>query len=754
MNAHQRGWLLPPAAISLVAGIFLGRSFTGLLFPILALITAVIAILLLRSWLRFFACVVFCFVLGVTAGCIAFHPSLPPEDDYAVRGVVSDEVTSGSFGQVRVYLSDIQLNGRPFRGGAYWTFYTDDPPAGLLPGQTVSFRASLYEPRGAVNPDGFNFREYLLQRGVVFCLYGCEELQFPDEPDFSFTGWTASLRHRLSEGLINTLGKETGAYASAMLLGMRSMIPSEDRLAFSRLGLAHVLTVSGFHVGILIGALAWLFSLLRLRPGWRFALYAVVLFFYASLCGMSQPVMRASLLLLLNLEGRILNRPRSGLHSLCAALFLMALLSPVQVTSASFQMTFCAMFGLIWVAPLVRRLRGIRLRPLRIVCESFVTTAGVQLGLLLPMLWFFQRLPLLIFLLNLPALAVTGVLISLFWAVLLLLPLPGVAGLLSVPLSAVTGILLSGIRRLSSIPGLTLWLHSPTLLTAAGILLLFTGLCAAFRLRPSRRGILAGTGALLLVLSLLPVNHTATEYIQFSAGNADAAVLWDRNQVYVFDTGENDGTLSGFLRAHRLTPDAVILTHLHADHAGGLRSMMDDEIPIRKIMLPAGAEEQQVHPDFLALLDELEQGGTEIVTLSRGDTLPLPSGSFTVLWPEADKIRPGQDANRYSLVTRLNLKETILLHTGDITGSYESYCAVPADILKAAHHGSRASTSPAFLSAVSPSAVILSCQRPERLEDYRSRLNDLPVFGTPEAGAITVFFEEGRYTVSPFISSF
>ena len=136
---------------------------------------------------------------------------------------------------------------------------------------------------------------------------------------------------------------------------MRSLIPSEDRQAFSNLGIAHILSVSGFHVGVLIGVLAVLFRLLRLRQGIRIVLYSVILFAYAALCGMSQPVIRASLLLLLSAEGRVLNRPRSGIHLLSGVLFIMTLLSPVQVTSASFQLTFCATFGIAWFAPLSRR---------------------------------------------------------------------------------------------------------------------------------------------------------------------------------------------------------------------------------------------------------------------------------------------------------------------------------------------------------------------------------------------------------------
>ena len=752
MTAFQRGWLLPPASVLLIAGILIGRGTDHVVFPAAALAAALLAVLMLRGKGRFCACMACSLALGAVLGTVAFHPSLPAERDYEVRGIVCDEVAFGSFGQVRVSLSDVTLDGCPFSGRAYWTFYTDAVPGDLLPGRAVSFSASLYHPGGAVNPGGYNFRETLLQRGITVGLYGCDGLQVSDPRAFSFAGSVASLRHRFSASLIRTLGEETGSYASALLLGMRSLIPSEDRQAFSRLGIAHILSVSGFHVGVLIGALSALFRLLRLKQKIRIALFSVFLFLYAALCGFSQPVIRASVLLLLGLEGRLLNRPRSGLHLLCAVLFAMALLSPVQVTSASFILTFCAVFGVVWIAPFLRRVRFPRGRFARLAFESFAVTLAVQLGCLLPELNFFQRLPLLVFLVNLPATAVFSILILFFWLAVLLLPVPGLSGLLSGPLSRVTGLLLSGVRGLGSLPHLTLWIRSPTLLTFLSVALLFLGLCFFVRFRALVRAGFLSLGAVLLVVSLLPAAHTATEYIQFSSGNADAAVLYDRDRVYVFDTGENDAVLSGWLRARRLTPDAVILTHLHADHAGGLLSLIEDEIPVKLIYLPAGAELQDIHPDFPALLDRLRASGTEIRTLSRGDVIPLPSGTLTVLWPEKGKVRSNQNANHYSLVSRLNLKGTVLLQTGDLTGSYENYCSAPADILKAAHHGSASSTLPDFLSAVSPGTILLSCRQSSRLEAFRSRIPGIPVYGTPESGAITIRFDEGSYTVIPTIS--
>ena len=77
---------------------------------------------------------------------------------------------------------------------------------------------------------------------------------------------------------------------------------------------------------------------------------------------------------------------------------------------------------------------------------------------------------------------------------------------------------------------------------------------------------------------------------------------------------------------------------------------------------------------------------------------------------------------------------------------------MPADILKASYHGSLSSTSEAFLSAVDPDVILLSCQFETRLASFRERTGGIPVYGTPEDGALTVRFEEGGYTVIPFLS--
>ena len=760
MTARQRAWLLPPAVLCLIAGILVGREASSSLFPLLACLLAVAAIILLRGRLRFAACMAFCLALGAFSGQTAWHPALPAEGEYQVRGIVSDTIRRGNFGQVRVFLSDVSLNDRPLSSGAYWTFYIHDDEEdtfleGLEPGKEVSFRATLYHPSGAVNPEGYDFREELLRKGVTVGVYGNDDLVVSSPSVLSFSGSAAALRNRLTNALVDLMGEESGGYTAALILGERSMIPSEDRAAFSRLGIAHILAVSGFHTGILIALLAALFRLLRIRQSIRLVLYGIILLFYCLLCGMSQPVVRASLLLMLALGGKLLNRPRIGLHMVCVAMFVMLLWSPVQLTGISFQLTFGAVLGLVLLFPYLDSLNPFKSKLLRRLWSAVAVVVAAELGTMPAVLFHYQKLPLLSLLVNVPATVAATGLIALDWIIILLLPIrflcivPAAAG------SFLTSVFVQTVRTVSSVPGITLWTHSSNLWTILGSLPVWYALCLLFRPSLRTRILCIVVGIAVVCVSLVSWPHHGTEYIQFSVGNADAAVLWDNDYVCVIDTGSDDGVLSGFLRRNRLTPDAVIITHLHTDHAGGLQSMLDDEIPVRVVYLPAGAEDMAIHEDMLALMEELRTSGTEFRTLSRGDKLDFPSGGLTVLWPENEMTRSGQDANNYSLVTRLDLCGVTMLHAADIYGPYELYAAAPADLLKASHHGSSTSTSQEFLSLVDPQVILLSCGSMARHESFTGRTGGIPVFSTEVGGALTVrFSEEGSYTILPFVSQY
>ena len=744
MNNKDYAWLVPAAAVALAAGILLGRTAQAWLPLLIMLPCAAGACLLLRGRGRLAAIQVLVLAVGSMLGYMAYHPSLPEEGYYSVSGVVAEKLRLREDGQVRTMLRAVSLDGEPLHAGAYWSFYLREGerlPEGLVPGCRVTLTAKVYHPLAAENPGGYNFKEYLLQKGAIIGVYGCSELL--TEGSWHPLGLAARWRNVLTQRLVAVMGEEAGGYAATMLLGTQYLVPSEDREAFNRLGIAHILSVSGFHVGVLAGMLTKLLRRLHLSRKFRFGCTAVLLVLYCLLTGMNAPVIRAAFLFLLYEFGALKHRQRSSLHLLSASWIIQLLISPAQLTSLSFQLTYGAMLGLTLVAPWLEAQWSTCKcgRQWKLLCAAL----GAQAGILLPELYWFQELPLLGALLNIVVMGAATVLMLLCWATLFALCIPALA----VPLGQLTAALLNGmlilIRWLGGMEGITLWTCRADLLTALGWLLLM--LSASWWWRGKRRWLALVTSLMMIAVSVCPWPNTGTSYIQLSVGDGDAALLRDGEFSLAVDTGEDVKALAEYLHQRRISLDALVLTHLHSDHAGGVHALLEERIPVETCYLPWGAQQAMVDEEMLWLLDALEARGTRMVYLGRGDVIDLPSGSITVLWQETGKLRPGQDANASSMAMLAKVKGSTMLLTGDLAGAYEMYAAMPADLLKIAHHGSKSSTSQAFLEQVAPKLLILSCGDDGKSASMEARRGAVPMADTNTQGAVMIEFDDNGFTV-------
>lgn len=756
MSDHPRptplylAWLLPLTVAFLSLGILLGRTADVWHPALAALLLSALAAFLSRGWRRSAALLLAASALGALLGWQAYHPALPQEDNYLVRGTVAQEVHLRQDGQVQTVLADVTLNGTS-AANAYWTFYVAEdelPPAWLIPGTQVEMTAKVYHPDGKINPGGFNFQEYLLQRGVAYGLYGSTNLQ-PVKGGFSLRGEVAKLRHTLSLRLMTVMGEESGAYAAAMLLGTRNFIPEDDRAAFNDLGIAHILSVSGFHVGVLAGMMMLLLRPQPLARPWQLLLESALLAAYCLLTGGNAPVIRASLLLLWREVSRIRHRQVLPLHLLSVTALLQLLFSPTQLTSASFQLTYGAMFGLLLVFPRMKRLHAYPSHSAQWLWEAFAASCSAQLGILLPQLYWFGQLPLLSLLLNIPVIALGTGLILLYWATLVSLPIPGLRKLLGSLSAAATNALLSTVRALADLPT-TLWMRQPDGLTALGWLLMMLAAANLLprRMKRHRRKVLL-FGAALMMLLFVPLPETTTEYTMFSVGNEDAALLQDLDMTIVIDTGADGQALASYLHQRRRSVDALILTHLHIDHASGVQALLDEGIPVAVCYLPVHAEIPMIDEETLPIIEALRQTGTEFRSLQRGDVIELPLGQINVLWPTA-RVSALHDANDVNLVLQAEIGGVTMLLTGDLPGAYSRYAAMPSDILHASHHGSKDDNTADFLAAVNPQIILLSNRLASR-EAYMAELaGNIPLYSTESCGAVTVrFLGDGEFTVEP-----
>ena len=756
-HSQPYAWLLPLMTLGLLAGVVLGREARLWQLPAAALALTLTAALLLPGRRRVAALILTAASLGALLTFHANHPVLPEEGEYTVTGVVLDEILLE--GEDSIHLSttlgDVTLNGAPLQGDAYWTAYAtpDKPfPDWLQPGVRLTFTAEVYHPQPASNPGGYDFRLSMLSSGVTLGVYGLENVSQCDEPA-GLAGQLAALRHRLTMALRRVMGEDEGGLAAAMLLGTRDYIADRDYAAFKRLGIAHILSVSGYHVGVLALMLMRLLSPLQPSRKLRLTLLSVLLFLYALLTGAAPPVIRAGLLVFLRELGAIRHRRNLSLHLLCMAAVCQLLTNPMQLFGPSFQLTYSAMLGLLLLYPRLRNAVTFSRPWANWFWRGFAASLAVQLGLLPAQMYWFGGFPVVSLVLNVFVIALTSGVMSLYWLTLAALPIPFVSDAVGAAAGFLTRVLQRAIRFLADVFGHSVWTPAANALTVIGWALLIIGLGMLIRRKKLlARRVLAVTGAALIALSMLRLPNTDTYWIQFSDGDADGALLHDREAVVLVDAGENAYTVADYLYSRRLSVDALILTHLHEDHAGGLEGLLALEIPVRRCYLPEGAYlAGDLDPVVAEMLTALEATGTELICISRGDVITTPNAKLTVLWPQAGAVRPGQAANDVCLVLRADILGTTMLLAADLTSRYEMYAAIPADILKAAHHGSENSTSQEFLAAVDPQLILLSCGTEEREAAFIPRAGDVPVYSTNTSGAITLRFVEDAFTVETYL---
>ena len=747
-------WLLPAGALFFLCGILLGSIASAWEWLLTLLLLALTACALGQGKLRWCAGAAVIIALGSLLSWQAHHPPMPPEGSYTVRGTVVQEVHWEAGGQVQTVLTDVTLNGTP-QPDAYWTWYLDEeevPPEWLQPGAHVQMTAEVYHPRGRTNPGGFDFRGYLLQRGIRFGVYGADGLM-QAEGGFSLKDWSAATRHRLMLGLFDVMGEHTGAYAAAMLLGTQDYIPHSEKEAFRELGIAHILCVSGFHVGVLAAMLHWLLQPLPVGRRVRMAADVLVLAAYCLLSGGNAPVVRASILILWHAWVMARCRQVLPLHLLSATALTQLIFNPAQLLSPSFQLTYGAMLGLTMVYPHLRGCRSFAHPLMQKTWEAFCAALAAQVGILFPQLYWFGELPLLGLFLNMFVISLAGGLILLYWATLFALGIPGLREMLGAAASWLTQRLLDLVLLLSELPFASLWTRQADGFTFVGWVLVLTSAAGLLPkgLKRHRRKLLL-TGVLLIALILLPMPQRDTTFTMLDVGDANAAVLQDQDMTVVIDTGEDGQALASYLHQRRQGIEALIITHMHTDHGGGLRALIDQGIPVETCYLPVDANKPVIDEEMRPLLVELQATGTQFVMLSRGDEIELPSGCIRVLWPLAGRIAAQHDANEVCLVLQAEVHGVTMLLPGDLPADYAPYALQAADVFLLPHHGSKTAVTPEVLARVDAQVLLLSNASESREAHIAQLAGMVPLYTTAADGAVTLRFTgDGAYTVEPFM---
>lgn len=545
------------------------------------------------------------------------------------------------------------------------------------------------------------------------------------------------------------------ALIEALILGDRSALPESWTQALRRSGLAHLLAVSGLHVGVVTLCVVWAAAVLP--PRWRLLLAAAAVLLYLALIGPRPAATRASLMGLLAVAAVLGERPPQAVNALACAVLVLVGWEPSIVAELGFQLSVAATAGiLLWAPVLSRRWRRVPKwlrQPLAVSIAAQVATLPWTLGLSAGV----HPLAVLLNLFFIPWLAVM-VGAGLLW--LLLSAISSTAGAWLLPgleiLAAPVDVLVS----LPPHPAFLWPLACPSWLAWAAPVVVI-----AAWWRPV---VAARAGVVVMILALTgsgPPRRAAdrVELILIDGGQGDAILLRDGRRAVLVDGG---GWPSGDLGGRVLLPvlaaagidrlEAVVLTHPDVDHCAGLADLAR-YLPVAELWMSSGWAARPCAGELLAT------PGKRWRVMWRGRRAEVGRWHLEVLHPEPRPAtagsRFGPADNDLSLVLAGEVFGRRVLLTGDAEAAAErallrSEGAPPelaADLLKVAHHGSRTSTTAAFLAAVAPRLALISAGRnnpyghpaPEVRE--RLRRAGVRVLSTDRSGRIRLrFHPSGR----------
>ena len=331
-----------------VAGIFLGSNFE---LPLVLILTGLIPLPLFfffRQQRKIIILIGICLV-ALFGGASYFQSTLPAVDENClqfyndletvkIKGIVNTDP------EVRDRVTHLRLSATKIEVDEEW--------------QEVSGTALLFVPRyptydygdvlqvtGELETppklDDFDYPQYLARQGIYSTMLYPEIEILETGKGFKPLEWIYSLRNRLSRIMVEVLPEPQASLAQGIILGIRGTIPSSIKANLSHTGTAHLLAISGLHLGIVAGILLaigiWLFGRRHYTYIW---LALGIIWLYALLTGMHPPVVRGTIMASLFLTAELLGRQRSAITSLAFAAAIMVGITPQILWTSSFQMSF------------------------------------------------------------------------------------------------------------------------------------------------------------------------------------------------------------------------------------------------------------------------------------------------------------------------------------------------------------------------------------------------------------------------------
>lgn len=618
----------------------------------------------------------------------------------------------------------------------------------------------------ARNEGNFDEKSFYQSQKIDFKLKNVLVVELHGEEDV-FREWLYRLKQRLKNVYAVCMTAETGGVITMMALGDKSLMDTEIKELYQKVGISHVLAISGLHISV-IGMT--LYKLLRRLFG-SFVISGILaggfMFVYGCMTGFRPSASRAILMFSMMLLAQMLGRSYDSLSALSLSGMFLLWENVFLLKYAGFLFSYAAVLGVVLVGKIV--IKSFKERnKLR---DSFYSSFSIQLVTVPLTAYFYFEVPVYGMLVNFLVLPMMSVL--LFFGLL-----GGFIGLMWMDAArwilVPCQLILLFYQKLS---GIVQGLPNAGLITGQPeywkmivfYCVLIVMVYAIWKNRKVRGYIAAGILLLAFVL-YLPNDGAKVHFLD--VGQGDGIYLQTSSGHHVFiDGGSSD---AGKVGTYRILPflkckgvrgiDYWFVSHADKDHISGLQEILESGYHVENLVFAESVVEDEI---YIGLVSLAERMGTKVLHMGYLDCLHFGDASLTCIFPYNQFVT--EDKNAASLVLYFKECEFDGIFTGDIGVSEEAWIAEHSqewmevsdlengkeeagismiDLYKAAHHGSRYSNGEAILEVLHPKVAVISCSENNRYghphTETLERLEEVgcEVWNTAVSGQVTVEINE------------
>ena len=610
------------------------------------------------------------------------------------------------------------------------------PRPEVIDGDHIRLFASLGRPRGFSNPGSFDVLGAARRGGIVATGY-CKSARLVTVLGRGDVGVLRELTARGRRSARAAFrrfvlpGPEEGL-VRAMVLGDRTGVEPDTAEAFRAAGTFHVLALSGAQVALLAALLVFGLRALGASPTLVAAVTGFGIVLYAAFVGGDVPVVRAAVMAVVVVGGRAIDLDADLANLLGLAALALVVHRPSNVFDVGFQLSFGATLGLLLLtAPLLTLLPRLPLR----LHTAIAGSLAAQVALVPLLAAHFHRLTPAALLLNLLAVPLSSAVLLSGFAVLALSPVPYLAQVAGDVAWIVAHALLRSCEPASWLPGLDPRVATPPVLA---VLVYAAGALSLLR-SPAR---LRTFGFLALGLALIVVPRTAVgdgrlRLTVLDVGQGDGLVLRSPSgRVLLVDAGGSydgrfdvgEAVVGPYLWSLGIgSIEAIVASHAHPDHVGGIPALLRSFV-VGGVWEGVAPRSDSVYRSFEAALVAAK---AQRRSLARGMSETFDGAEVRVMGPAPTGARPWRTRNDDSVVLEVRFGEVGLVLAGDVEATGEAGLDLrEAPVVKVPHHGSRTSSTPAFVRRLAPRVALISA-------GFRNR------FGHPDAAVVARYREAG-----------